>query len=277
MTTVGIFYNKARKPETERIAKKIAKWLREIGHKIYLNPSKALFPNINFGIVVGGDGTVLGIADKIAAYDIPIVGINFGHEGWLCAIGRNEIRKKIKKILQMDLEDEKSIRYRTRIQAEVFNDGKVIRQVEGLNEIVIGGIPKTVFLKVLITDEKDRCHINILGDGIIAATETGSSAYWKNAGGQPFGEDLFGILANNASVENLETKADISSECKAFPEKNKLVTSINTKYEIEVTQQYKDNLPYLTADGQRIYRLKPGDSVVITKSANVNKFIRVPE
>lgn len=278
---IGIFFNKKRKPKTEKPAKEIAKWLREKGYKSYLNPNKeSLLSSINFGVIIGGDGTVLGVANKVAGYGIPIVGINFGHVGWLCAINgddANTVKEKLEQILLMSLSNENNIEIRTRIKAVVSNDGKEVLQVDGLNEIVIGGIPKTVFLEVEIIDGYDRYKAWVMGDGAMACTKTGSTAYWKKAGGPVFTSDSLGILANNATFENPGDMTSVESgEYKTLPENNQpFVGSTRSEYRIKIINEYKDNIPFLIGDGQTIYRLHKGDTIVINKSENVNKFIRV--
>jgi NAD+ kinase len=273
---IGIFFNKKRKSETEKPARDIYDWLKSNGHSPYLNPHKeTMLRTLNFAVAIGGDGTVLGLANTVARFRIPLVGINFGHKGWLCAISGDEIKKKLGIILQKDLKNKKAIDRRTRVKAKVSNNGKKIIQIDGLNEIVIGGIPKTVSLEVEIIDGYDKYFVWIIGDGIIITTKTGSTAYWKNARGPPFTVDALGILANNAIFE--DPKGIILSDIyNPLPQNTEaIVSSRNVVYKIRILNEYKDNLPYLIADGQRVHRLHKGDKIEIKRSRNKNLFIRV--
>jgi len=272
---IGIFFNKKRKPETEKPARDIYDWLKSNGHSPYLNPRKeTVLRTLNFAVAIGGDGTVLGLANTVARLKIPLVGVNFGHRGWLCAISGDEIKSKLGMILQRDIK-KGSKDGRTRVGAVVSNNGEKIIQIYGLNEIVIGGIPKTVSLEVELVDGYDKYFVWIIGDGIIISTKTGSTAYWKNAGGPPFTVDALGILANNALFE--DPKGIILSDAyNPLPQNTEaIVSSRNVVYKIRILNEYKDNLPYLIADGQRVHRLHKGDRIEIRRSKNKNLFIRV--
>lgn len=259
---IGIAVNKERKPEAYLPSLEIAYWLKEKGHDIFVNPNEDVFrEELDFVIAVGGDGTVLHTADQIAEYEIPLVGINFGHRGFLCNIKENEIYKKLGDILEGNY----GIIQKTRIQAEVFNDGKMIKEVDALNEVLIGGINRTVFLEIETIDKTKSFKSRIMGDGVIIATETGSTAYIINAGGPVLITDVFGVVANNAFFDSDFLLANTKS----------FVTSVNAVFKIVIINTFKDNLPFLVADGQRDYRLKEGDSVKVRMSKNKNLFIKI--
>ena len=259
---IGIAVNKERKPEAYLPSLEIADWLEEKGHDTFVNPNEDVFrEGLDFVIAVGGDGTVLHTADQIAKYGIPLVGINFGHRGFLCNIGENEIYEKLNNILEGNY----GIALKTRVQAEVFNDGQIIREIDALNEILIGGINRTVFLEIKTVGEIKSFKARIVGDGIIIATETGSTAYNLNAGGPVLFTNAFSVVANNAFFDSDFLLANTKS----------FVTSVDAIFEIAVLNTFKDNLPFLVADGQRDYRLKEGDSVEVRMSKNRNLFIKI--
>jgi NAD+ kinase len=247
MKKIGIIFNKERKPEAEKSSLEIAEWLREKGREAYVNPSKSILSEgLDLVVVVGGDGTILRIADKIARFSIPLVGVNFGHRGYLCDIGENEIFKKLEKMLQGNFKIEE----KTRIQAEVFNKKKIVREIDGLNEILIGGISRTVFLEIEAIDKNRSFKATVTGDGVLFATKTGSTGYNINAGGPALVTDAFSVVASNAYF---------SSDF-LIPNMRSFV---------------KENLPFLAADGQRDYRLKEGDIVRIKRSKYKTLFMKV--
>lgn len=262
MKKIGIIFNEKRKPEAKKPAMEIAKWIKEKKHCIYVNPSDSvLAKGLDFVLVIGGDGTILRSADRIAKFSIPLVGVNFGHRGYLCDIEESEIFEKLEKILQGKYKTEE----RTRICAEVENKKRIVKEIDGLNEILIGGISRTVFLELEMEDKNKFFKANITGDGVLFATKTGSTGYNVNAGGSILFADLFSVVANNAYFESKALIPNIKS----------FVASTDAIFKIKILNDFKENLPFLAADGQRSYRLKKGDSVKIKKSKYKTVFLKV--
>jgi len=258
---IGVTFNKQRKPETEQPAREIVGWLRNNGHKVYINPVKKILESgLDFIVAVGGDGTVLHTADRVADFAIPLVGVNFGRKGYLCDMEYDEVFKKLEKILKGNFKVKK-----TRVQAEVFHEDEKVKTISGLNEILIGGISRTVFLKIGAIGKNREFEAKIIGDGIIVSTQVGSTAYSINAGGTVLLTDVFSVVANNGLFES-----DF-----LLPNTKSFVTSVKAVFEVSISNPHKQNLPYLVADGQRSYRLKNGDFVVIKKSEKETLFIRI--
>ncbi len=262
MKKVGIIFNEERKPEAKKPSVEIAEWLKGRGCEAYINPDESILDRgLDFVVVVGGDGTILRIADKIAKFSISLIGVNFGHRGYLCDIGENEIFEKLEKMLQGNFEIEE----KTRIQAEVFNKKKIIREIDGLNEILIGGISRTVFLEIEAIDKDRSFKATVTGDGVLFATKTGSTGYNINAGGPALVTNAFSVVSSNAYF---------SSDF-LIPNIRSFVTSVEAVFQIRILNTFKENLPFLAADGQRDYRLKEGDIVWIKKSKYKTLFVKV--
>lgn len=262
MKKIGIVFNEKRKPEAKKPGVEIAGWIKSKKRQAYVNPGDSILAKgLDFMLVIGGDGTILRTADRIAEFSIPLVGVNFGHRGYLCDIEENEIYEKLEKILQGKYKMEE----RTRICAEVENKGKIIKEIDGLNEILIGGISRTVFLEMEMADQDKHFTANITGDGVLFATKTGSTGYNINAGGSILFADLFSVVANNAYFESKALVPNVKS----------FVISTDAVFKIKILNDFKENLPFLAADGQRSYRLKKGDSVQIKKSKYKTVFLKV--
>lgn len=262
MKKVGIIFNKERKPEAESPSLKIAKWLEKNRHKAFVNPDeKILNEGLDFVIIAGGDGTILRTADVIARYEIPLIGINFGHKGFLCDIEETEIYNKLEKILKGNYVIEK----RSRIKADVLNNGKKIREIDALNEIIIGGISRTVFLEMKVLEEKNKFKALITGDGVIISTKTGSTGYNINAGGPMLMTDVFSVVANNAHFDSDYL----------MPNAKSFVISTKAVFEIKILNTFKENLPFIVADGQRDYGIVKNDIISIKKSKHYTYFIKV--
>ncbi|MFZ4649081.1 MAG: NAD kinase [Rubrivivax sp.] len=129
-------------------------------------------------VVVGGDGTMLGIGRELARYNIPLVGINQGRLGFITDIPFDRLKESLGPIIAGDFEEER----RSMLDAGVWRDG--IRIFEGLsmNDVVVsrGATASMVELKVHIGEE---FVANIRADGLIVASPTGSTAYALSAGG----------------------------------------------------------------------------------------------
>jgi NAD+ kinase len=132
----------------------------------------------DLGVVVGGDGTMLGFAREVAHLNLPLVGINQGRLGFITDMPFNHYREGLAAMLAGNFEEE----HRTMIDGEVWRDGQTIYNGLSLNDVVVsrGATSGMVELRVDIGDD----HVaNLRADGLIIATPTGSTAYSLSAGG----------------------------------------------------------------------------------------------
>jgi len=263
--TIVIIYNKKLKPETEQPAKEAIEYFKSKECKVIVNP-KLYKVNMDIAIVYGGDGLLLHTANEIANFKIPIIGVNYGRIGYLCKIKKEHNTSILWDAL---IYEKYGILYKTRIVAEITNNGTT-EYIDALNEISIGGIDKTVYLKMMINEEfsvfsKYVPEIESIGDGIIFSTKTGSTAYNVNAGGSVLLTDVFSIVSNNCLFQS-----------KKLPNNTKsLITNINTTFKVEVTNKTQGNLPWLVADGQRRHKITENDSIIIKKSSVETIFIDI--
>jgi len=129
-------------------------------------------------IVVGGDGTMLGVARELARYDMPLVGINQGRLGFITDITVNQVREALAPLVAGDYEEE----HRAMLEGEVWRDGARIFEGLSMNDVVVsrGATAGMVELRIDIGEE---FMANMRADGMIIATPTGSTAYALSAGG----------------------------------------------------------------------------------------------
>jgi len=132
----------------------------------------------DIAVVVGGDGTMLGIARELARHDLPLVGINQGRLGFITDLPIGQYKEALAPIVAGDFEEER----RSMLQGEVWRDGEAIFHGLSLNDVVVsrGAIASMVELSV---DVGDDFVANLRADGLILATPTGSTAYALSAGG----------------------------------------------------------------------------------------------
>lgn len=129
-------------------------------------------------LVVGGDGTMLGIGRKLAAYGVPLIGINQGRLGFITDIPYGSFSHSLGKMLQGEyVEDLRGL-----MDARVMRDGHCVYKAMAMNDVVVnrGAASGMVELRV----EVDGHFVaNQRADGLIIATSTGSTAYALSAGG----------------------------------------------------------------------------------------------
>jgi NAD+ kinase len=132
----------------------------------------------DLAVVVGGDGTMLGIARELARWNLPLVGINQGRLGFITDIPMGSYREALAPMLAGDFEEEQ----RSMLESDVWRDGERIFEALSLNDVVVsrGSSASMVELRV---DVDDDFVANLRADGLIVASPTGSTAYALSAGG----------------------------------------------------------------------------------------------
>jgi NAD+ kinase len=132
----------------------------------------------DLGLVVGGDGTMLGIGRQLAKYGVPLIGINQGRLGFITDIPLDKYRTVLPPMLAGEHEEDR----RTLMHAKVTRDGHTVFDALAMNDVVVnrGATSGMVELKVEIDG---HFVANQRADGLIVASPTGSTAYALSAGG----------------------------------------------------------------------------------------------
>ncbi len=132
----------------------------------------------DIAVVVGGDGTMLGIARQLARFGTPLVGINTGRLGFITDVAIGQYAEALAPMLAGDYEEE----HRTMLEGGVWRDGVCIFEGFAMNDVVVsrGATSSMVELKVNIGADNVT---NLRADGLIIASPTGSTAYALSAGG----------------------------------------------------------------------------------------------
>ena len=156
---------------------------RETAHATGVSDFDALAPaemaqRCDLAIVVGGDGTMLGIALELSRYNLPLVGINQGRLGFITDIPIGQYKEALAPMLRGDYEEE----HRSMLEGGVWRDGDKIFEGLSMNDVVVsrGATASMVELRI---DVDDDFVANLRADGLIVASPTGSTAYALSAGG----------------------------------------------------------------------------------------------
>ena len=138
----------------------------------------AIGAQCDLGLVVGGDGTMLGIGRQLARFGVPLIGINQGRLGFITDLPFEGYQKTLGPMLRGEhVEDHRSL-----MHAKVMRDGRCVFDALAMNDVVVnrGATSGMVELRVEVDGHfvaNQRC------DGLIIATPTGSTAYALSAGG----------------------------------------------------------------------------------------------
>lgn len=241
------------------LAEKIAAYLENDGKKVLLGrmDENKLREGICDGcqdllIALGGDGTMLRAGHISAPSDIPILGINLGHYGFLTEIQKDEWQNALQRVLQGDYWLEK----RMMLLVTLFRGDQKQGEWNALNDAVIsrGETIRPIQLEIFINSR----HLSTtVADGIIASTATGSTAYAMAAGGPILSPELRNILlvpvAPHLSIEQ------------------SLVLSEDVLVSVTVHTSHQ---AVISIDGQQPIKMKTGDRVEIQTSDFVVQFIR---
>ena len=134
--------------------------------------------NCDLGLVVGGDGTMLGIARRLARFGTPLIGINQGRLGFITDIPFDTYQATLAPMLRGAYEED----LRPLMHATVVRDERVVFEALAMNDVVVnrGATSGMVELRVEVDG---HCAANQRADGLIIASPTGSTAYALSAGG----------------------------------------------------------------------------------------------
>ena len=182
---IGIVANQV-KPVAKDIAEKIITYLHKLGvetvypRNIYDDNSEGdSLNNVDYIIVLGGDGTILGLVRVLGNKNIPILGVNLGSLGFIAETDPNHFIDALDSLIKGDF----YISERIMLKGSVYKEGSTAPKVYySMNEFVVSKA-ENVRLLSIDTYINDEFLVNYKADGIIVACSTGSTAYNLSAGG----------------------------------------------------------------------------------------------
>ncbi|NLA04380.1 MAG: NAD(+)/NADH kinase, partial [Firmicutes bacterium] len=203
-------------------------------------------------IVVGGDGTILRAARDLASWDVPILGINLGHKGFLAEIEVEQMGRYLQYVLTGRYQHLE----RMMLQAAVFREKEELGRFIALNDIVISRGPFSRIL-TLNTSINDDFLESYSGDGVIIATPTGSTGYSLSAGGPIVNPSLELMVITPICPHSLNNRAVI----------------VTAGESIRMRVDTRQAQVVLTADGQVGFALEDGDEILVQKAEQTVKLV----
>ncbi len=189
---------KKESPRPKKISSELSHWFDEKSIETVIDE---VTPDLDILVILGGDGTLLHIANEASRYDIPVVGVNLGGLGFLTEIAVDEMYDALETIISGSVIIEK----RMMLKARLMSDHHPTEYSYALNEVVIskGNIDQVVQLSTWADDEYITTY---KADGLIFSTPTGSTAYNLSAGGPIVQPGLPSILVTPICPFMLESR-----------------------------------------------------------------------
>jgi NAD+ kinase len=206
-------------------------------------------------VVLGGDGTILRAAETVRGCDVPLLGVNLGHVGFLAESERDDLELAVGRALAKDYTVEERMTLLVRVMAET----DVIYESWALNEASIEKSSRERMIEVVI--EVDGRPLSSFGcDGVVMSTPTGSTAYSFSAGGPIVWPTLDALLLVPLSAHALFSRP--------------LVVAADSVLAVELLRR-TDTPAVLWCDGRRAFDLPPGARVMVTRSDTPVKLARL--
>ncbi len=206
-------------------------------------------------VVLGGDGTLIGMADRIAAAgsDVPILGVNFGSLGFLTEITLPELYDA----LEAALAGRAMIEPRAMLTARTIRERAPFADHIVLNDIVItkGALSRIIEISVCVGDAP---VMRVRADGLIIASPTGSTAYNLGAGGPIVHPAVDAILLTPIAPHTLTNRPVV----------------IPASSEIQVRPIMEGNEVFVTFDGQSGFPLQAGDLVTVRRAPRALRIVK---
>ena len=212
-----------------------------------IKSTTADLPQLEVAVVLGGDGTMLRAAEVAHEREIPLLGVNLGHVGFLSEVEQS----KISDVIDALVKNSYVIDPRITLGYTVERDGKVVASGWALNEVTVER-EKATMVELFL--EIDNRPISRWGcDGLICSTPTGSTAYAFSAGGPILWPEVDALVVLPISAHALFSRP--------------LVISPQSKIAVGI----ESSEAVLSADALRKFALQRGDRVVVTKNPRIIK------
>ena len=202
-------------------------------------------------VVMGGDGTMLGIARQLAPYDVPLIGVNLGRLGFMTDIPVERMIPALADILGGEARAEK----RTLLEGCVKRNGETIHCGQAVNDVVVARGAGAGMIELKVTVDGNFMY-NQRSDGLIISTPTGSTAYALSAGGPLLHPSLGGIALVPIAPHALSNRP--------------IVVPDTSTITIEIVAGRDTSVNF---DMQTFASLVHGDQIIISRSPHYMTFL----
>ena len=229
------------------------KFASKLGGGISFGTTEQILRRVDAAVVLGGDGTILGVAPQAAVFGVPIVGINLGNLGFL-----SQAEKGDYSIFEHLFNDDYSVTSCMMLDAVIVKQGVEEERFLALNEIVAaaGGASKMINVTAAVNGTNIGSYS---ADGLIVATAVGSTAYSLSAGGAVLHPDLDAMIITPICPHTLKARS--------------MVVPGNDEIWISPAKPYRSEMTVLV-DGETRGILENDEFIKITKSKYRTRLIK---
>jgi NAD+ kinase len=199
-------------------------------------------PDCELVMVLGGDGTILRAAEMARERDVPVLGVNLGHVGFLAEAERDDLAATVRAVVGRDYEVEQ----RLTIDVALRRGHRTLATDWALNEVSVEKAARERMVELTV-EVDGRPLLTFAGDGVVAATPTGSTAYAFSSGGPVVWPEVHALVLVPVSAHTLFSRP--------------LVISPDSLLAIEV--QPRSSSAVAWSDGRRQLGVEPGDRIEV--------------
>ncbi|MEK6799801.1 MAG: NAD(+)/NADH kinase [Planctomycetota bacterium] len=195
-------------------------------------------------VILGGDGTLIGVARSLGRDQIPLIGVNVGKLGYLAEFSVDELQRCFEQVLT----DDSLVSRRTILEVAVRSGAGENRTSLAVNDCVIQAGPPFRMIRLDIDINHERLT-TVAGDGLIVCTPTGSTAHNLSAGGPIVQPDVDAIILTPLNPHSLTHRP----------------LAIDRQAMIEITAAAANPGTTVILDGQLSFPFAKGDQVSIRR------------
>ena len=249
-----IFFTNPMKPNASSLMEELVSVARERGVEAFSATTDEGLSELVSGeasdafcvVTIGGDGTILRAVSAASPYGVPVLGVNMGRVGFFSEVGTSGFPEALDKLLRGDYSIEHAAMLSCEVNGEDMGDC--------LNDFSIHRQELSSITQLDLSIDGDSVG-DVMADGLIVATPSGSTAYTMSAGGPVVAPKLECILVTPICPHSLTVRP--------------IVTASDSVVRAELKC-----IARLSCDGQNARVLMPGDVVTFGKAERTARFIR---
>lgn len=269
ITRVGLWPH-PQKAEALRLARELVSLLQVKGVSVWLTEEgrerltdvtvqgvcgpEEIGGQIELLVVLGGDGALLSAARAVAREEVPLLGVNVGHLGFLTELEGGDVEQAVDRLLAGDFRLDSRLMLRSRVERQ----GEIVAEHLALNDVVI---TRTTFARMirLRTFVGGEFVVEYMADGMIVATPTGSTAYSLSAGGPIVSPEVEAVVITPICPHTLAARSIV------VPPREEIV--------VELVGREEGTL--LTVDGQEGVPLIKTDRLLVEVAPYRTRLVRL--